>query len=86
MNEIIEKYSKTTLNNLDKENMQKIIDFLVEKKCDYIEDLLEDYLDLFTFSYESFINKFNNLNKKYNNNFLKLASEDMNLLENFYID
>lgn len=86
MQEIIEKYSNSTLNNLDVNNIKKIIEFLKKEKCDYIEDLLEDYLDLFTIEYEVFIDKYNRLNNKYNNNLLSLASEDMNILEEFFLD
>lgn len=84
MEEILEKYSPTTLKNINHNNLSKIIKFLIKENCDYIEDLLEDYLDLFTIEYEIFVNKYNQLNKKYNNNFLQLASEDMNILEEFF--
>lgn len=83
---ILDKYSNTTLNHLDIENINKIIDFLYHKKCNYIDDLIDDYLDLFTIPYEIFIDKYNKLNKKYNNEYLYLASSDMNLLEEFYND
>lgn len=86
MQEIIEKYSSTTLSNLNNDNMLKIIKFLEQENCDYIEDLLEDYLDLFTIEYETFVDKYNKLNNKYNNNLLPLASEDMNILEEFFED
>lgn len=86
MQEIIEKYSNTTLSNLNNDNMLKIIKFLEQEKCDYIEDLLEDYLDLFTIEYEVFVDKYNKLNNKYNNNLLPIASEDMNILEEFFKD
>jgi len=39
---------------------------------------------LFNFEYEEFVIKYNLLNDKYNGEFLSLASEDMNLLEEFY--
>lgn len=81
MEEILEKYSFSTLNNLDEKNIEKIIEFLVLRECDYIEDILEDYLDIFTIDYEEFVKRFEKINKKYNNEYLKLASEDMNLLE-----
>lgn len=86
MEEILEKYSNTTLNNLNEDNIKKVIAFLIEKKCDYIEDLLEDYLDLFTIEYDVFVKKYNELDNKYNNNLLELASEDMNILEEFFND
>ena len=86
MQEIIEKYSNTTLSNLNNDNILKIIKFLEQEKCDYIEDLLEDYLDLFTIEYEVFVDKYNKLNSRYDNNLLPLASENMNILEEFFKD
>ena len=85
MDEIIEKYSSSVIENLNKDNMVKILLFLEREHCDYIEDLLEDYLDLFTIEYEVFVNKYRELNNKYDNKYLELASEDMNLLEEFFM-
>ena len=84
IDEIIDKYSDSVLNNISRENMKKIINFLKKENCDFIEDIIEDYLDLFTFEYEEFVDKYNKLNTKYNNNLLELASSDMNILEEFY--
>ena len=50
----------------------------------YEDEIVENYLDLFTFNYEEFIFKYNELNKKYSNNYLKAVDQDMNLLEEFY--
>lgn len=84
MNEIIEKYTNAIIRNLNKDNMLMIIDFLKLKKCDFIEDILEDYLDLFTIEYSEFVNKYNELNKKYNFNLLNEVSLDMNILGEFF--
>ena len=84
INKIKEKFENHVLQNLDKENFYKIIEFLSKEKCDYIEDILSDYLDLFNIPYEEFIRKYNILNNKYNGKFLEKASEDMNMLEEFY--
>ena len=81
---IKEKFEKSVFYNLDKENFYKIIDFLLKEKCDYIDDIISDYLDLFNIQYEEFIRKYNILNDKYNGEFLQRASEDMNMLEEFY--
>ena len=86
MNDILGKYSNFVLKNLDKENINKIIEFLKKEKCDYIEDLLEDYLDIFTINHDMFVKKYNSLNNKYNGNYLILASADMNLLEELFYD
>lgn len=79
-----DKYEKEVYKNLDKNNMDRIITFLKSNKCDYIEDLVEDYLDIFTFDYDNFIRIFNILNKKYNNNLINEIGNDMNILEEFY--
>ena len=78
------KYEKSVISNINKENVMKIVTFLSSEKCDYIEELLEDYLDLFTFDYNDFVIKYNKLNLKYNNNLLSFVKNDMNILEEFY--
>ena len=85
MDDILNKYSNSVIKNLDKDNITSIILFLKDENCEYIEDLLEDYLDLFTISYEEFVSKYKELNKKYDNKYLELASVDMNLLEEFFM-
>ena len=78
------KYEKYIYINLDKENIYKIINLLSNNGCYYIEELLENYLDIFTIDYDLFESKFNKLNKKYNNNLIDEISKDMNILEEFY--
>ena len=84
MNDILEKYEKDLFANIDKDNLNNIILFLYRENCDYIEDIIEDYLDLFTIPYDQFVDMYSLLNKKYNMEFFKKAREDMNLLEEFY--
>lgn len=78
------KYEKSVIKNLDEENIMKIVSYLLSNNCDYIEELLEDYLDIFTFEYNEFITKFNDLNKKYNYNLINEIKENMNILEELY--
>ena len=82
--ELKDKFEPEVFQNLDKENVYKIFGFLNKECCDFIDELIENYLDLFNFEYEDFLIKYNLLNDKYNGEFLSLASEDMNLLEEFY--
>ena len=84
--EIKKKYAKSLIKNLNRENFYKIINFLESNNCDFIEDIVSDYLDLFNIEYVEFVKRYNKLNEKYSNNFLQKASEDMNLLEEFYND
>ena len=84
INEIKAKFEKSVIENIDRENAHKILAFLVDEKCNFIEDIISDYFDLFTFEYNEFVDKYKELNNKYDGEFLEKASEDMNLLEEFY--
>lgn len=70
--------------NLDKDNVNEIIAFLESNNCDYIDELLERYLDLFIFDINEFVIKFNKLNNKYNNNYIEYVKDNMDLLNEFY--
>ena len=84
MNIDLSKYDNSVLKNFDKKNAMKIVNFLKENNCSYIDELLDDYLDIFTFQYNEFVNIFNKLNKKYDNKLIQEISNDMNILEEFY--
>ena len=80
----IEKYSVGILEHLDSDNVKKIVEFLQLNNCTYIDELLNNYLDLFTFDYEEFKTKFNILNKKYNYNLIEEVKYNMDILEEFF--
>lgn len=84
IDEILDKYTNSVIKNLNRDNMNKIIEFLSKKNCDFIETIIEDYLDLFTIDFLEFQKKYESLNKKYNNKYLSLVSEDMNYLEEMF--
>lgn len=83
--EILNKYEKDIIRNISKENFVKIIKFLQEKNCDFIDEIVEDYLDLFSFEYDEFVEKYNKLELKYGDSLLNEIKDDMNILEEFYI-
>ena len=80
----LEKYSIGILEDLDSDNVKKIVEFLQLNNCTYIDELLNNYLDLFTFDYEEFKTKFNILNKKYNYNLIEEVKYNMDILEEFF--
>lgn len=84
IDEILDKYTNSVIKNLNRDNMNKIIEFLSKENCDFIETIIEDYLDLFTIDFLEFQKKYESLNKKYNNKYLSLVSEDMNYLEEMF--
>ena len=78
------KYEDSVINNINMDNINKIIDFLILNGCDFIEELLEDYLDIFTFEYDEFVIRFNKLDEEYNLNLINEIRNDMNILEELY--
>ena len=59
--EILDKYEPFVLKNIDTDNMNRIIEYLIEEKVDYIDELLVDYLDLFLIESEEFKQRFQKL-------------------------
>ena len=84
IDEILDKYTDSVIKNLNRDNMNKIIEFLSKENCDFIETIIEDYLDLFTIDFLEFQKKYDSLNKKYHQKYLSLVSEDMNYLEEMF--
>ena len=80
----ISKYEESVIKNLDEDNVDKILSFLLLNGCDYVEELLENYLDIFTFEYNEFVIRFNKLNDKYNHNLISEIKDNMNILEELY--
>ena len=79
--EILNKYEPSVLKNIDEDNMNKIIEYLIDEKVDYIDELLIDYLDIFLINIEEFKKRFNNLKTKYGNNLVELIRSNLNILE-----
>ena len=77
MDSILEKYSNSVLKMLDHENIGRIVEFLKNKNCGCIDDIFHDYLDIFTIEYDEFVEKFNLLNKKYDNKFLVIKNIEL---------
>ena len=82
----IEEYENSVIKNINGENLNKIVSFLVTNGCDYVEELLENYLDIFVFEYDEFVKKYKKLNEKYHHNLINEIKDDMNILEEFYYD
>lgn len=84
INTLKDKFEESVFENLNRENFNSIIHFLLEEKCGCVEDIVEDYLDLFNLEYTEFVRRYNVLNEKYEGKYLTKVSEDMSLLEEFY--
>ena len=79
--EILNKYEPFVLKNIDEDNMNQIIEYLIEENVDYIDELLVDYLDLFLIEIEEFKKRFQKLKIKYGDHLVEMIKDDLNLLE-----
>lgn len=86
INELLSKYSKNIIKNIDIENTRNIINYLLNENCKIIDDIMNDYLDVFTIEFNEFKKKVEYLNKKYNNKYFDLAENDLNYLEELFND
>ena len=86
IDDLLNKYANNIIEKIDINNFNKIVEYLKRENCLIIDDMIEDYLDIFIIPYEEFIEKINYLNKKYNNQFFYLAAKDLNYLEEIFND
>lgn len=68
INDIVRKFEPDVLKNIDANNMNQIIDLLVDKDCDFIDEIINNYIDIFLIDYDEFKVKYNELEKEYGNN------------------
>ena len=66
LEDIASKFEPDVLRNIDPNNMKKIVDFLVNKNCDFIDEVINNYIDIFLIDYDEFRIKYNELEKEYN--------------------
>ena len=80
---ISEKFEIGVFKSLNTDNLKRIISFLQSRGVDYIDELIDCYLDLFTIEYDEFVLRFSKLEEKYTDNLVKLIGEDLTILEEF---
>ena len=81
-----ENFDEDTINELDGENVYKIMKYLKENGVYYVKDLFLSSLDLFLLSYDIFIDKFEKLKNKSGEEYIKKLAEDESLIEIMYED
>ncbi|MBE6161497.1 MAG: hypothetical protein E7158_04680 [Firmicutes bacterium] len=81
--DIYNKFENNVLKRIDVENVKKILMFLSENGVNCIEDIVNNYIDILIIDYENFINKYNELDIKYNNKLNNMINENMEILELF---
>ena len=81
--DIYNKFEENVLRKINFDNMNKILTFLSNNNVKYLEDIVNNYIDIFIIDYEEFVNKYNELNIEYNNELYKKINDNIETLELF---
>ena len=81
-----ENFDEEMIQQMDEENIDKILDYLEKNDIDYAKDLLISSLDLFLLPAKNFIEQFEKLKKKLGKDFVEKLGEDSSLIEIMYQD
>jgi len=81
-----ENFNEETINQMNEDNISKIMEYLQENNVYYAKDLLISSLDLFLWPSEEFIEHFEKLKEKLGNDFVDKLGEDASLIEIMYED
>ena len=81
-----ENFDEETINQMDSENVYKIVKYLNDNNIDYIKDLFLLSFDLFLLPVEQFIKQFEKLKFKLGDNFANMLGSDLSLIEIMYED
>ena len=81
-----ENFDEEVINQMDEENIHRILEYLESNDVYYANDLLISSLDLFLLPAESFIKQFEKLKKRLGSDFVEKLGEDSSLIEIMYED
>lgn len=79
--ELYDNYDVNVLNNIDKDNFDKIYSLFKSYKFDFIEDIILKYFDIFILEYKDVNDKLNRLVKALGDNYIDIIGNDMSYLE-----
>ena len=81
-----ENYDDETISNIDMNNASKILAYLINDGVYYAKDIFISSLELFDFSYDEFVKRFERLKSKLGDNYIDLLGEDASLIDKIYED
>lgn len=79
--ELYDNYDVNVLNNIDRDNFDKIYNLFKSYKFDFIEDIILKYFDIFILEYKDVNDKLNRLVKALGDNYIDVIGNDMSYLE-----
>lgn len=78
---IYSNYDDEYINNLEEENFVNIYNLLKENKFYFIEDMILNYLEIFTMEYDDVYNGLNRLKEKLGESYVYIIGNNMTYLE-----
>ena len=79
-----ENFDSYILNQLDKDNVNKIYSYLIKEGIYYAKDIFISQADLFLLDYYLFVEKFEKLKNKLGNNYIEMLGDDCSLIDIMY--
>ena len=81
---IEEMYDEYTVNQIDKDNVMEIYNYLIDQGIYYASDIFVERLELFIQNSEDFIRKFEELKIEIGMEYIEKIGEDTGLLDKMY--
>ena len=79
--QIMFNYDIQFLNSLNEENFLKIYNLLKKYNFYFIEDIILNYLEIFSFEYDDILKGINLLKEKLGDNFVNIIGKNMSYLD-----
>lgn len=80
-NMVVENYDYNYLEGLDEDNFKEIYKILKEYHFYYINDIILNYIEIFSLDKEEVEQKIKELKEKFGNNYVYLIGDDMRALD-----
>lgn len=80
-NMVVENYDYNYLEGLDEDNFKEIYKLLKEYHFYYINDIILNYIEIFSLDKEEVEQKIKELKEKFGNNYVYLIGDDMQALD-----
>lgn len=80
-----ENFDEETINEIDYNNVSKILNYLDNNRVYYAKDLFLSSLDLFLLPYDEFVIRFDKLKNILGEDYVDILGEDSSQIELMYI-
>jgi len=78
--ELMKQNYSSIINGIDNDNALKIIDILKDHKCDFINDLIINYLEIFLVKPKVFETRLTTLKEELGQTYMNIIENNLNLL------